>query len=308
MFSIRTMKPQDFDEVAELIYLSTNAWYESKVGHAIFQCRPQDCRLFPEVYEDLDPGCGLVVVSNGSGMIVASCFFHPRELHMSLGIMNVHPNYFGHGLAGRLLSQIVDEAESRDLPLRLVSSALNLDSFSLYSRFGFSPFAIYQDLILKVPSKGLPEGSHADLPKVREAEIPDLTDIGRVEFEVAGISRERDYAYFLENQGGIWHTLVSIDKDGIVDGFLTSLDHPASKMIGPGVARTAAGAEALLRAQLDRFRNEQVVFLLPTTERGLIENAYAMGARNCELHFGQVLGAAQPVAGVVMPSFLPESA
>ncbi len=308
MFSIRTMVPQDFDAVAELIYLSTNAWYEAKLGHSIFQCKPEDCRLFPEVYEDLDPECGLVAVNDRTGMIVASCFSHPREMHLSLGIMNVHPNYFGHGLAGRLLDEIVSEAESRGVPVRLVSSALNLDSFSLYSRFGFSPFATYQDLILKVPSKGLPEGSRDNLPEVRVAEFRDLTDIGRMEFEVAGISREQDYAYFLENPGGIWHTLVSLDEEGIVDGFLTSVDHPATKMIGPGAARSAAAAEALLRAQLDRFRNDQVVFLLPTTERSLIENAYAMGARNCELHFGQVLGDAQPVAGVVMPSFLPESA
>jgi len=32
-----------------------------------------------------------------------------------------------------------------------------------------------------------------------------------------------------------------------------------------------------------------------------------LGARNCELHFAQVLGDAQPIAGVVMPTFLPES-
>ena len=302
------MVPQDFDAVAELIYLSTNAWYEARLGHSIFKCTPEDCRLFPEVYEDLDPGCGIVAVNDRTGMVVASCFFHPREIHMSLGIMNVHPNYFGHGLAGRLLTEIVEEAQRRDLPLRLVSSALNLDSFSLYSRFGFSPFAIYQDMILKVPSKGLPEGSQPDLPEVREAQFADLTDMGRVEFEVAGISREQDYAYFLENPGGIWHTLVSLGEDGVVDGFLTSVQHPATNMIGPGVARTAVAAEALLRAQLDRFRNDEVVFLIPTTERGLIDNAYAMGARNCELHFGQVLGGAQPVNGVVKPSFLPETA
>lgn len=307
MFSIRTMVPQDFDAVAELIFLSTNSWYQSRLGRSAFECKPEDCRLFCEVYEDLDPESGLVVEHKRTGMIAASCFYHPREMHASLGIMNVHPNYFGHGLAGRLLGEIIADAESRDLPVRLVSSALNLDSFSLYSRFGFSPFSIYQDMLLKVPSKGLPEADAGGLPEVRQARPSDLVAMGQVEFEVSGISRERDYCYFIENSDGLWHTLVSTDEEGEVDGFLVSVDHPASRMIGPGVARSAAAAEALLRGQLDRFRGKAVVFLVPAVERGLVEKAYAMGARNCELHFGQSRGGSQPVQGIAMPSFLPES-
>ena len=89
------MVPADFDEVAELIFLSTNGYYEKHLGHSIFQCLPDDCRVFPEVYEDLDPGCGLVVEHPQTQMIVGSCFYHPRETHVSLGIMNVHPNYSG---------------------------------------------------------------------------------------------------------------------------------------------------------------------------------------------------------------------
>ena len=53
MFSVRMMVPADFDEVAELIFLSTNGYYEKHLGHSIFQCLPDDCRVFPEVYEDL---------------------------------------------------------------------------------------------------------------------------------------------------------------------------------------------------------------------------------------------------------------
>jgi len=308
MFKMRLMKAADFDAVAELIFLSTNAWYQQRLGHAIFQCRPQDCRVFCEVYDDLDPEGGLVLEHGDTGMIVASCFFHPRETHVSLGIMNVHPNYFGHGLAGRLLARIIDEAESRDLPLRLVSSALNLDSYSLYNRNGFVPFCLYQDLFLKVPEEGLPGKGHPSLPRVREAIPSDIMAMGRLEFEISGISRERDYCYFIENSTGIWTTCVSLDGNGEVDGFLNSVDHPAMCLIGPGVMRSEAAAEALLRAQLDRFRGRGVVFLLPAEQSGLVKMAYSLGARNCELHLGQVRGASQPVTGIVMPTFLPESA
>lgn len=308
MFRLRTMKTADFDAVAELIFLSTNAWYRERLGHPIFQCRPEDCRIFCEVYEDLDPDCAIVIENQRTGMIAGSCFFHPRETHVSLGIMNVHPNYFGHGIAGRLLGRIIDEAEQRDLPLRLVSSALNLDSYSLYNRHGFSPFCLYQDMILTVPENGLPEVSTEGLPTVREAGPSDLVAMGRLEFEVSGISREKDYCYFIENSTGIWKTLVAEGEDGEVEGFLVSVDHAATKMIGPGVMSTEGAAEALLRAQIDRFRGKTVVFLLPSGEKKLIATAYAIGARNCELHLGQVRGALQPVAGIVMPTFLPESA
>lgn len=308
MFRLRTMKTADFDAVAELIFLSTNAWYRERLGHPIFQCRPEDCRVFCEVYDDLDPDCAIVIEHQRTGMIAGSCFFHPRETHVSLGIMNVHPNYFGHGIAGRLLGRIIDEAEQRDLPLRLVSSALNLDSYSLYNRHGFSPFCLYQDMILTVPETGLPEVSTEGLPVVREAGPSDLLAMGRLEFEVSGISREKDYCYFIENSTGIWKTLVAEGEDGEVEGFLVSVDHAATKMIGPGVMTTEGAAEALLRAQLDRFRGKTVVFLLPSGEKKLIATAYALGARNCELHLGQVRGALQPVAGIVMPTFLPESA
>lgn len=301
------MLPKDFDEVAGLIFLSTNSWYQERLGHRIFQGKPEDCRLFCEVYEDLDPGCGIVVENVKSGVIAGSCFYHPRETHVSLGIMNVHPSYFGAGIAGRLMRHIVEEAEMRQLPLRLISSALNLDSFSLYSRYGFTPTDIYQDMLIDVPKKGLAE-SGKTLPKVRRAELSDLVAMGRVEFEVSGISRERDYCYFLENTDERWTTLVSENEEGEVDGFLVSINEPATRMIGPGVAASPRAAEALLRGQLELFQGESVVFLVPANCRELIESAYGWGARNCEIHFTQVRGEAQPVAGIVMPAFLPESA
>ncbi len=308
MLAMRPMLPSDFNEVAELIYLSTNSWYQQKLGHPIFSCKPQDCRLFCEVYEELDPGCGLVMEHEETGLIVGSCFYHPRETHVSLGIMNVHPNYFGHGIAGKILREIISYAEARDLPIRLISSALNLDSYSLYNRHGFSPSNLYQDMIVSVPRAGLSDEPSYELPAVREAEPSDLLGMGQLEFEISGISREKDYCYFLENTSGDWRTVVSFDENGEADGFLVSIDHPASRLIGPGVARNERTMEALLRAQLNHFAGQTVVFLVPGDASGLISAAYQLGAKNCELHVTQVRGISQPVNGIVMPTFMPETA
>jgi len=308
MFSLRTMRPGDFDEVAELIFLSTNHWYEKNLGRPVFTGEPGVCRVFCDVYGELDPGYALVAVNESSDRIIGSCFYHPRETHLSLGIMNVHPNYFGAGVASRILNEILAIAAENDLPVRLVSSALNLDSFSLYNRLGFAPLAVYQDMILEVPRGGWSRSERPDLSSVRAATTRDVDGMGALEFAVSGISREKDYRHFLDNRLGIWETRVSENASGELDGFLVSVDHPGCTMIGPGVARDEDVAERLLLAQLDRFSGRSVVFLLPAHLPGLAARFYARGAKNCELHLAQANGEAQPVDGIVMPTFLPESA
>lgn len=308
-YQLRIMDRRDWSEVAELIYLSTNTWYQIHRGHSIFTGGPEVCELFCRVYDQLEPGCGLVAEDLASGRVIGSCFFHPRETHVSLGIMNVHPNHFGKGVAGALLRQIISFSERNQLPLRLVSSAMNLDSFSLYTRHGFVPYATYQDFTLEVPKHGIDAKKHGvDLSRVREADLEDLTAIGALEFEISGISRERDYCYFIENDDEIWKVLV-IDSEipGEIDGFLVSVDDPGARLIGPGVARDSDTALALIVAQLDRFRGRQPVFLAPADQPDLTRRLYDLGARNCELHFAQVLGEKQPVSGIVMPTFMPES-
>lgn len=127
---LRAMEAKDWSEVADLVYVSTNYWYEANRRMAIFSGGPDATRLFCEVYEALDPECCVVAEHPGTGRLMGSCFYHPRETHVSLGIMNVHPNYFGRGIARQLLDFILDFADGQKKPVRLVSSAMNLDSFS----------------------------------------------------------------------------------------------------------------------------------------------------------------------------------
>ncbi len=307
MFHLRSMKPRDFDAVADLIYLSTNSWYQANRGYEIFNGGPQVCRLFCDVYEELDPGCAMVAEDNQRKTIIGSCFVHPRETHISLGIMNVHPSYFGAGVAGALMDSVIAFAKKEGQTLRLVSSAMNLDSFSLYSRKGFTPFAVYQDILFHVPEKGIKAPDLIAGITVREAAPQDIMAMGHLEFEVSGISREQDYCYFVENAARIWKTLVVANSDGEIDGFLVSVKHPGSHLIGPGVARTPEIAAALIYHQLNRFHGTKVVCLCPVDQPVLVQALYKMGGRNCEIHLAQVLGEVQPICGVVMPTFMPES-
>ncbi|HZO87820.1 MAG TPA: GNAT family N-acetyltransferase [Chthonomonadaceae bacterium] len=304
--SLRAMQREDWSEVAELIYVSTNYWYQTHGRPPIFTGDPASTELFCSVYEALDPGCCLVAENTRTGRLAGSCFYHPRPTHVSLGIMNVHPNYFGTGVARLLLRAIIEIAEGQHKPLRLVSSAMNLDSFSLYTRAGFVPRTAYQDMYLFVP----PEGISYDAPeasRVREATPEDVDAIVGLEEEIHHIRRDKDYRYFLENRDGIWHTSVLESARGGLDGFLVSVGHPGSNMLGPGMARTPAQAAALIFAELNHHRGRQPVFLVPVDSGALVQEMYRWGARNCELHFAQARGEWKPPNGIIMPTFMPET-
>ncbi len=304
---IRTMTREDWPDVAELIHVSTNYWYEANRNMRIFRCRPDQVALFCRVYEDLDPGCCLVVEHPETGRIIGSCFYHPRETHISLGIMNAHPSYFGIGVARKLLEEICQIADERQLPLRLFSSAMNLDSYSLYNRAGFSPYASFQDMFLDVPAEGLAV-SVPGVNHVRDATLDDLVEIVKLEAKLAGINREKDWRYFLGNSEGIWHVSAYETPDNELSGVIASIADPASRMIGPGVARDEDIAAALLLSELNQHAGETPVWLIPTECQSLAQTLYSWGARNCELHFGQVRGGRAGFQGVLFPTFMPETA
>ncbi len=303
---LRAMERGEWAAVAELIYVSTNYWYEASGKPAIFSGGPEAAELFCKVYEDLDPGCCVVAESVRTGRLMGSCFYHPRETHVSLGIMNVHPAYFRQGVARRLLRFITDFADGQGKPVRLVSSAMNLDSFSLYTRAGFVPRQAYQDVLLRVPESGLPHEVHGG-ERVRRATPADVDAMVALEIEAGGISRAKDYRYFIDNADGIWHVSVLEGDGGRVDGFLASVNHPSSNMIGPGVARSQSDAVALLLAELNEHRGRSPVFLVPVEASDLVQQAYAWGGRNVELHFHQVRGDAPSFKGVNFPTFMPET-
>ena len=299
---IRAMEEREWDVVAKLIHRSTNAWYEKNLGKKIFGGGWKDCRVFPEVYETLDPGCCLVAES-ARGKIAGSCFVHPRETHVSLGIMNVSPEFAGEGVARRLLNEVIRQAGER--PVRLVSSAMNLDSYSLYTKAGFAPYEVFQDMWFP---EGLPENAPAPADGIRDALAADVGEIVGFEEQWVGIRRSGDFGMFIRNTAGIWATSVSVGGDGRINGFLSSIDHAGSRMLGPGVARDDDVALELILAEMRRERAGSPVFLVPARCWRLVNRLYRLGARNCELHFGQARGRVPRPRGVMMPTFMPESA
>ncbi|MDD4464525.1 MAG: GNAT family N-acetyltransferase [Desulfobacterales bacterium] len=306
-FSIRKMQPEDRQAVAGLICLSTSVWYEVHFGTRRFTGGPQTTELYYDVYHALPGSSGIVAVDSYSGIVAGSCFLHVRPTHVSLGIMNVHPSYAGRGIASALLKNIIDTAEQLNKPLHLVSSAMNLDSFSLYNRKGFIPFCIYQDMKFQVPDGAYQKQLPAS-PRVRKATLTDLPGIVELERDLTGLERPDDYRHFIENPEGIWSVTVCDSVDGnALDGVLCSVCHPATNMIGPGCTRNAGAAEALLLAQLNQNPGRTPVALVPCSSLELRNFAYSLDAQNTEIHVAQSRGTAPVLKGLTFPTFLPET-
>ena len=303
------MRPNEQHDVARLIRESTNCWYEANGKAPIFTGELSSTMLFCDVYEALDPGCCILAIVEETGQIAASCFYHPRFTHVSIGIMNVHPDHFGKGLARQLLDRIVRLFNEQNKPMRLVSSAMNLDSFSLYTRGGFVPRQIFQDMTLAIPEEGLAERAIPGIHRVRDAHLDDLQNIVQLEQELCFIERKKDHQFFLENAMNIWNVCVIESEDTKqIDGVLVSVKHPGSTMLGPGFMRSEEDALALIRYQLDQHhRGGQPVWLVPSSCHSLVSELYGWGTKNCELHFGQIRGQWQEPVGVIMPTFMPET-
>jgi hypothetical protein len=303
---IREMRPPDKSEVSELICVSTNQWYLTHGSSLAFPGGPRVTEIFFDVYSALDGTTGIVAENIKTGRLMGSCFYHIRPTHVSLGIMNVHPNYFNLGVARKLLTYITDISDREKKPLRLVSSAMNLDSFSLYNQAGFIPRSIYQDILMTVPENGIKQ----DIPglkNVRPATLDDVPGMKSLELEVSSIQRGGDYAFFIENRDGLWHASVWEGINGKINGYLVSCPGHGFNMLGPGVARDQDQLSALILNDVNQYKGKTILFIIPAECSRLVKSVYEWGGKNNELHFCQVRGDFTPFNGVTVPTFMPET-
>lgn len=308
-YKLRSLAEKDASEHAQLLYTAFNSWYwKHGWGKDYFGCQPRETSIFFEIYNDLSPGYSVAAFDDDSGRMMGACFYHPREYHVSLGIMSVHPDFCGRGVGRQLVNHILDFTKNNEYKsCRLVSSAINMDSLSLYNRAGFIPRVTYHDMVISVPETGLNNAHVSGEYRVREARLEDVFLMGELEMEVSGIKREIDYRYAINNPRGVLHASVYENDQQGIDGFMLSVRHPALNMIGPCVARSEEIAIALIRMEIERFRGTRVLLVLPMEKRKMVEKMYSWGALNVETHLTEVWGEYPGFNGVSMPSFLPET-
>lgn len=305
---ICSLADSEDQRVAELIHRSLVDWYGKNLGQgARFGDRSEPFLLFPRVYRELDPGEALGAFG-GDGELLGVCFVHPRPTHVSVGIVATAPAAAGRGVARSLLAPVLERAAREGKPVRLVSSLFSLDSYSLYTRMGFRPGAIYQDLQFEVPQGGLAVPVPESAKRVRLAGVEDAGRIAAFEQGLRGILREKDWVFFLTDRVFGWRVWIVEAPSGALSGVLVSGEHPDWGMLGPGCARDPESAAALVWRALDGRRGRSSVLLAPARETDLVQRFYGWGGRNIELHVTQVLGTEFPEVGLGFPTFLPESA
>ncbi|GIT30475.1 MAG: hypothetical protein Ct9H300mP1_25210 [Planctomycetaceae bacterium] len=152
-------------------------------------------------------GTGLTVVAENerTGRLMGSCFYHPREHHVSLGIMTVHPNYFGHGVGSALLRHIIEFTESNNYgSLRLTQSALNL------IRSPLQPVRFCPQVFPTRTCCWRSRGASTRLPvamTMSGGAGPRCRAMAELEMSVRDHPRE-DYRYCIENELDIWSVSV----------------------------------------------------------------------------------------------------
>jgi GNAT superfamily N-acetyltransferase len=100
----------------KLLHASLDVWHRTRLNVDRFGAEWEPFRLTVQVYEELDPGC-CVVAMDDSGALIGSAFFHPRETHVGVGVVTVHPAAFGRGVGRALMEEIIraaDDATTHD--------------------------------------------------------------------------------------------------------------------------------------------------------------------------------------------------
>lgn len=262
--------------------------------------------FFFNLYGALDGSHGVVAENSSTSRLAGLSFYQVRSSHVSVAMMSVHPNYFQRGVGKAMLKFITDVADQQQKPVRLVSSALNLDSFSLYTRAGFIPRYVYQDMLIQVPHKGL------TLPllepmNIRSAHASDIPGMVKLEYEINGMQRESDFQFLTESKDGLWHVSVLEGEEGSIDGFMASCEHPDIHMLGPGIARNQEQFLSLILTELNAYRGHTVLQLAPAHCDKIVQSLYTLGGRNIEMHLLQVRGAYTPFTGLYTPTYMFET-
>lgn len=305
--TLSALKSDQHDRVAILLHRSLVTWYEDhlKQGHR-FGTNASGFRIFPELYEALDPG-EAICATDKEGEMCGVCFVHTRETHVSIGIVATDPRASGRGIARLMMEAAMKRGLAQSKPIRLVSSLMNLDSFSLYTKLGFVPGTVFQDIEIGVPDTGLRHTAPAGVDEIRLATHADIEQLVELEFKLQRIRRGKDYAFFLNNAVGDWRIWIHKNDSKEVHGFIVSSQHPDWNMIGPGVALNSEIAQALIWKALNERRNRSTVLLAPAFATELIATLYKWGGRNIELHVAQSTMSFDSTTGIAFPTFLPET-
>jgi GNAT superfamily N-acetyltransferase len=255
---------------------------------------PQVGPLAATAYLSIDPERSLVAVDEGT--VVGSIFYRRRGETVSVGPATVAPAAQGRGI-GTSLFRFVIEREPTATSMRIMQDSLNLASFELLVRIGYS---LGEEVAMFTLPAGFREERDTDTA-VRLARAEDLADILALDRRLFGSDRRRDFD-FLRRFGKI----LTLHAGRTLEGYLAQMPTPGRTMLGPG---GAGSPEALLRLVLHAVGETlgELSLILPARGADAVRPLLDTGFRLVGLSNLMYRGSWQPPAGSYAYSLFPES-
>lgn len=203
-----------------------------------------------------------VVAEEGSRVIGVN-FLHEGDRVRAVGPIAVDPGQQGRGV-GRLLMQAILERAGPERQVRLVQSAFNTISLSLYASNGF---AVKEPLFLMAGQPRGPAPSEGTVRRLRQTDIPACAALCKA---VHGVTRTHELA----SPNPMRDPMV-IERNGRITGYLTA---PAVWLLNHGVAETPADMRALIVGAAAITRRPASL-LLPVRGNPMFEWALTQGLK-----------------------------
>jgi GNAT superfamily N-acetyltransferase len=290
---IRRMTREDIPEVGRI---GVEAFNELMARHnrPPLYPDPQVGPLAATAYVSIDPEGSLVAIEEGR--VVGSIFYRRRGETVSVGPATVAPTAQGRGVGTRLFQAVI-ERESNAHSMRIMQDSLNLASFELLVRIGYS---LGEEVAMFTLPAGFREEHESD-SAVHVARSEDFGDILALDRRLFGSDRRRDFE-FLRRFGKI----LAIHSGKNLDGFLAQMPTPGRTMLGPGGAESPEALRRLIQHAVGETLGE-LSLVVPARGYDNIKPLLATGFRLVGLSNLMYRGSWDPPAGAYAYSLFPES-
>src|ERR1044072_3713059 len=282
---IREIKPEDTEAAGKIIYEAVRGISQH--------------HNFPPDFPSLEAGIGFAanwighpqvygVAAEEDGRFVGSNFLTELDPIRGVGPITVEPTLQARG-TGRKLMQAVIERGADAPGIRLLQSAFNTRSMSLYASLGFE---VKEPIALMT---GKPSGEMREGTEVRPMTADDLPECEALCKKVHGFERTGDLRICLAAS----KTFVAV-RDGRVTAYSSAV---SMWHLNHGVAETEADMHDLLLGASARI-TDPVALLLPTRRAGFHRWALASGLKMVMPLSLMAMGEYNEPEGAFFPSVL----
>ncbi|HEX7299418.1 MAG TPA: GNAT family N-acetyltransferase [Solirubrobacteraceae bacterium] len=281
--TLREATPDDADTLGRIFFeafesiASRHAFPTEPVSREFTAWRMKWLVHHPAVY-------GLV--AERDGQVVGSNFVDERSAIAGIGPISVEPGVQGAGVGRALMEGVLARERERGAAgVRLVQTAYNYRSLSLYAKLGFvvrEPLSVVQGAPLEVSVAG---------HRVRPAERGDADAADALAHQVHGHTRGGELRDAIDDG-----TAVVVEREERITGYATGFGYPWH-----AVAETNDDLHALL-ACAQRFRGLGI--LVPSRNAELLRWCLAHGLRIVQQSTLMSIGLYNEPAGAWLPSIV----